>query len=254
MIRTVARATPFALAALLVAAPASAQIVQSLQFGAGGFFPKGIDSRVSGDVLVANLNQPVIPDTGFDEPVTASLAFDMDDFHGWTLFGEWNIAFGARLELGLGASYYSQKVDSRYRDLEHGERPSQPDITQEIGLRVLPLTTVLRFMPFGGPSNFQPYFGGGMGILNFRYSEIGEFVDPVTFEIFPGHFTKTGTTVGPLVLGGLRMPIGGDIYALTFEARYQWGSGDTGGAANEFLGDKIDLGGGSINFGFLVRF
>jgi hypothetical protein len=254
MIRTVARATPFALAALLVAAPASAQIVQSLQFGAGGFFPKGIDSRVSGDVLVANLNQPVIPDTGFDEPVTASLAFDMDDFHGWTLFGEWNIAFGARLELGLGASYYSQKVDSRYRDLEHGERPSQPDITQEIGLRVLPLTTVLRFMPFGGPSNFQPYFGGGMGILNFRYSEIGEFVDPVTFEIFPGHFTKTGTTVGPLVLGGLRMPIGGDIYALTFEARYQWGSGDTGGAANEFLGDRIDLGGGSINFGFLVRF
>ena len=58
----------------------------------------------------------------------------------------------------------------------------------------------------------------------------------------------------PLVLGGLRMPIGGDIYALTFEGRYQWGSADSGGAANEFLGDKIDLGGGSISFGFLVRF
>jgi hypothetical protein len=252
MIRSLARATPFLLASLLLlASPASAQIVQSLQFGAGGFFPKGIDSRVSGDVLVANLNQPDV--VGFPG-TTASLQFDMDDFNGWTLFGEWNIAFSNRLELGVGASYYSQKVDSRYRDLEHGERPSAPDIEQEIGLRVLPLTTVVRFMPFGGPSNFQPYFGGGMGILSYRYSEIGEFVDPVTLEIFPGHFTKTGTTVGPLVLGGLRMPLGGDIYALTFEARYQWGSGDTGGAANEFLGDKIDLGGGAINFGFLVRF
>ena len=51
-----------------------------------------------------------------------------------------------------------------------------------------------------------------------------------------------------ILLGGLRMPLGGDVYALTVEGRYQWGSGDTGGAANEFLGDKIDLGGGSLEF------
>ncbi len=248
MIRTVARTSPFLLAALLVATPASAQIVQSVQFGVGGFFPKGIDSRVASDVLVADLNQPEI--VGFPG-TTASLEFDIKKFRGWALFGEWNIGFTDRLEVGFGGSYYSRKVPSRYRDLEHGLRPQQPDIEQNLGLRILPVTAIVRFLPFGRPSDFQPYVGAGIGILAFRYSEIGEFVDPDTLEIFPAHLTKTGTTAGPILLGGIRMPLGGDIYAFTLEGRYQWGSGDTGGAANEFLGDKIDLGGGHLNFGFL---
>ena len=251
MIRTLARTTPFVLAAMLLAPPASAQVVQSVQFGVGGFFPRGVDSRDLDDVLVANLNQPDV--AGFPG-ITSSLEFDIKDFRGWSLFGEWNVGFGDRVELGIGAAYYSKKVPSRYRDLEHGERPARPDIEQDLGLRVLPITAVVRFLPFGRPSDFQPYVGAGIGMLNFRYSEIGEFVDPETLEIFPGHFTKTGTTAGPIVLGGIRMPLGGDVYALTLEGRYQWGSGDTGGAANEFLGDKIDLGGGSLNFGFLIRF
>ena len=50
----------------------------------------------------------------------------IEQFRGWSLFGEWNIGFGDRVELGIGASYYSKKVDSRYRDLEHGERPASP--------------------------------------------------------------------------------------------------------------------------------
>ena len=178
----------------------------------------------------------------------------IEEFRGWSIFGEWNIGFGDRFELGIGASYYSKKVDSRYRDLEHGERPSNPDIEQEIGLRVLPLTAVVRFLPFGGPSDFQPYVGAGIGMLNFRYSEVGEFVDPETLEIFPGHFTKTGTAAGydsprRPSHAARRRRVRADV-----EGRYQWGSGDTGGAANEFLGDKIDLGGGSLNFGFLIRF
>jgi hypothetical protein len=251
MIRTSVRTALVAVSALLVSSTASAQIIQSVNFGVGGFFPRGIDSRDVDDVLVANLNQPDV--AGYPGN-TSSLEFEIKDFRGWSLIGEWNVGFGDRLELGVGASYYSRKVPSRYRDLEHGERPSRPDIEQELGLRVLPVTAVVRFLPFGGPSDFQPYVGAGIGILNFRYSEIGEFVDPETLEIFPGHFTKTGTTAGPILLGGIRMPLGGDIYALTLEGRYQWGSGDTGGAANEFLGDKIDLGGGSLNFGFLIRF
>ena len=264
MIRTSVRTVLFAVSALLIASTASAQLVQSVNFGAGLFFPRGHDSRVTSDVLVANLTQPDV----FGYPgITASLEFDghagpsgdglndaIEQFRGWSLFGEWNLGFGDRLELGIGASYYSKKVDSRYRDLEHGERPASPDIEQEIGLRVLPLTAVVRFLPFGGPSDFQPYVGAGIGLLSFRYSEVGEFVDPETLEIFPGHFSKTGTAAGWILLGGLRMPLGGDVYALTVEGRYQWGSGDTGGAANEFLGDKIDLGGGSLNFGFLIRF
>ena len=254
MIRRAVRTSPLVLTALLFAAPASAQIVHSVHFGVGGFFPRGLDTRVAGDVLVANLHQPEV--VGYPG-VTSSLAFDFDDFRSWTFFGEWNIAFGNRVELGLGSSYYSSTVHSLYRDLEHGLRPNQPNIEQDLRLRVIPFTTVVRFMPFGRPSNFQPYVGAGFGILNFRYSEIGEFVDPETLEIFDNFaepFVAKGTTVGPVLLGGLRMPLGGDIYAFTLEGRYQWGSGDTGGADNNFLGDKIDLAGGQLNFGFLIRF
>jgi hypothetical protein len=251
MIRTAVRTSPLVLAALLVAAPASAQIVHSVNFGVGGVFPRGLDSRVAGDVLLADLNQPDV--VGFPG-TTASLEFDIKKFRGWSFFGEWNIGFGDRLELGLGSSYYSRTVPSRYRDLEHGLRPSRPDIEQDLRLRVIPATAVVRFMPFGRPSDFQPFVGAGIGILNFRYTEFGEFVDPETLEVFPERFAADGTTVGPILLGGLRMPLGGDIYALTLEGRYQWGSGDTGGVANNFLGDKIDLGGGQLNFGFLVRF
>ncbi|HYN08526.1 MAG TPA: outer membrane beta-barrel protein [Vicinamibacterales bacterium] len=260
MIRTAVRTTPFLLAALLFAAPASAQIVQSVNFGIGGSFPRGINSRVDGDVLVANLNQPALDQFLPEEIITTSLDFDIKKFRGWNVFGEWNIGFGDRLELGVGGSYYSRTVHSRYRDLEHGLRPSAPDIEQDLRLRVIPITAVVRFLPFGRPSDFQPYVGLGVGILNFRYSETGEFVDPDTLDIFDNRiaplrpFVAKGTTAGPLVLGGLRMPLGGDIYAFTLEGRYQWGSGETGGAANEFLGDKIDLGGGQLNFGFLVRF
>jgi hypothetical protein len=254
MTRIVVRTSPLLLAALLcfsLAAPASAQVVQSLNLGVGGVFPRGLDSRVAGDVLVADLNQPDV--AGFPG-FTASLDFDIKKFRGWSLFGEWNIGFGDRLEVGVGSSYYSRTVHSRYRDLENSERPTRPDIEQDLRLRVIPVTGVVRFLPFGRPSDFQPYVGAGIGILNFRYTEFGEFVDPETLEIFPDRFAADGTTVGPILLGGLRMPLGGDIYALTLEGRYQWGSGDTGGAANNFLGDKIDLGGGQLNFGFLVRF
>ncbi len=118
----------------------------------------------------------------------------------------------------------------------------------------MPITGVVRFLPFGGQANVQPYIGVGVGAFNFRYSESGQFVDPSDFSVFTHSYTATGTAVGPVVLGGVRIPIKGDIYGFSTEYRYQWVSGDTGGIAKGFLGDKIDLSGGTLNFAFLIRF
>jgi hypothetical protein len=79
-------------------------------------------------------------------------------------------------------------------------------------------------------------------------------VDPTTEVIFTGDFRARGTTMGGLILGGIRIPLQGDIYALTVEGRYQFGVGNTGGAANGFVADRIDLSGGMLNFGLLIRF
>jgi hypothetical protein len=236
------------IAALVSAAPASAQVVQSVSFGGGFFSPKGFDSRVDDDVLVRDAFGESIP--GYPD-LSDALVFEMSDFRSGQLFGEWNVAFGNHVEVSAGVGYYKKTVPTVYYDLvdEQGR-----EIEQELGLRVTPITGVVRFLPFGRAGSVQPYVGAGFGLFNYRYSESGRFVDPETLDIFEDTYTATGFAPGGVVLGGLRVPLGGDVYGLTFEGRYQFASGDTGGIEEGFLAEKIDLGGMGFNVGFLVRF
>jgi len=221
------------------ATSASAQVVQSVQLGGGVFFPRGFDTRVAGDTLVADLAD------------ANPLFFEISDFTGFTVNGEWNISFGHHIEVGAGIGYYKRTVHSVYRDLVNADGT---EIRQDLRLRITPITGVVRFMPFGRQGEIQPYVGVGVGAFNFRYSEAGQFVDPSDNSIFTDSFVASGTAVGPILLGGVRFPIKGDIYGFSTEYRYQFASGDTGGLPNGFLGPKIDLSGGTLNFSFLIRF
>ena len=128
------------------------------------------------------------------------------------------------------------------------------EIQQELKLRIVPVTGLVRFLPFGRPSTIQPYAGVGISALRFRYSESGEFIDFNDFSTFRTTYIATGVAVGPVFVAGVRIPIKGDIWGISAEWRYQAGAGDTGGTAAGFLSDKIDLGGNYANFGLLVRF
>ena len=237
-------------ATVFAAAPASAsaQVVQSLHLGGGFFSPKGFDSRAEGDVLVRDAFGEFLP---FYPDLSDALVFDVSDFRGGQVFGEWNVAFGNHVEVGAGVGFYRRSVPTVYFDLvdEFGG-----EIEQTLRLQVVPLTAVVRFLPFGRAGDLQPYVGAGVGLFNFRYSEFGRFVDPDTLDIYEDRFTTTGSAPGAVVLGGLRIPLGGDIYGLTLEGRYHIATGDTGGIDAGFLDEKIDLGGGQFNIGFLVRF
>jgi len=224
---------------LLAASTASAQVVQSLNVGGGWVWPRGFDSRIDGDVLIADLSS--------EDP----LLFDIGRFRGGQIFGEWNVAFGDHVEVSGGLSYYQRTVPSVYRDLVND---NGFEIAQDLKLKMMPITGIVRFMPVGTASEFQPYVGGGLAIINWRYSEAGEFVDPTDFTIFAARYVASSTDLGAVFVLGARVPIDGDIYGLTLEYRYQWGQGDTGGIEKGFLGDKIDLGAGSFNIGFLIRF
>lgn len=265
MMRTSGRASVLLLATLSLAAPASAQVVQSIHFGGGMFLPRGFDSRVVGDVLVEGLTTTdrfVYEKPGAPSECRDRVTSCLKAFRGAPFFGEWNFGFGERIEVGVGASFYSRKVASLYRDLVNGHFTDTPaddtEIQQTIGLRAVPITGLVRFLPVGRAGTVQPYVGVGISAVNFRYSEIGDFVDASDGAIFNERYIETGTAVGPVLVGGLRVPIKGDIYALTIEGRYQWATGDISGLdANgnqKFLTNKIDLGGGNINFGFLIRF
>jgi hypothetical protein len=233
---------------LFAAVPASAQVVHSVQFGAGVFAPRSCSqgeanrldcraSRGSDDVLVEDMN---------------TLAFDIKDFRGATVFGEWNMTFDERVELGVGAGFYRRTVPSVYADFVDIDFT---EIEQDLRLRVIPVSAVVRFLPFGRAGQVQPYLGGGVSALNWKYTETGEFVDfNNNNAIFDDHYEASGTVLAPVLLGGLRMPINGDVYALNAELRYQWGKGKTGGSENGFLAEKINLGGLNFTLGFQVRF
>ncbi|HUF48726.1 MAG TPA: outer membrane beta-barrel protein, partial [Vicinamibacterales bacterium] len=206
--------------ALAGVVPAAAQAVHSFGVGAGGVWPRGFDARVDGDVLVENLSS--------SEP----LLFDIGRFRGGQVFGEWNVAFNDRVEVSGGLSFYQRTVPSVYRDLVND---AGFEIAQDLKLRMAPITGIVRFLPAGRPSEFQPYIGAGVAAINWRYSEAGEFVDE-NFDIFAARFVETGTSLGAVFVLGARVPIEGDIYGLTLEYRYIRGQGDTGGLQNGFLG------------------
>ena len=231
-----------ALLAVATVVPAHAQVTrvesgrQAIGFNLGYFAAKGFDSRVDEDVLLANLSQGQL-----------SLAFEIDDFNGATFGGEWLIGLNDYLEAGVGVSFYQNTVPSVYAQKV---RDDGREIAQELKLRIVPLTGTIRFLPIGR-AGVTPYVGAGIGAFNWRYSEAGEFIDNQGFT-FTDRFVKSGWTGGPVILGGIRFPIG-DVFTVGGELRYQKAEGK-GLLEEDFLGDKIDLGGWNSSFTFHFRF
>jgi outer membrane protein W len=230
--------TLVALVAGFVAPPiASAQ--QSVNLWVGGFIPRSLDARSSDDVLAANLNY---------------LAFNIKDFNGPTFGGEWLVALGNNVEAGLGVGFYTRTAPSVYLNQMNS---NGTEIPQDLKLRVVPFTATVRFLPLGRHAPIQPYIGAGVGVMRFRYSETGQFVDFSNGNaIFNGNFVGSGTATGPVVLGGVRFPVG--MVDIGYEARYQSMKGDLPtdqGFGGGFVGTpRIDLGGFNHLFTVNIRF
>ena len=202
----------------------------------GAFLPKGESSRDENDTLFQNLN---------------SLVFDIDDFKGFSIGGDWTFAVTDYIEAGADISWYQQTVPSVYREFVDSDGT---EIAQDLKLRLVPFTVSARFLPTGRRSTVQPYIGVGVAFINWRYSETGEFIDfEQGGEVFRANFVADGTEVAPVVLGGIRFLVS-DMFTLGGEVRWHKATGDTGGLSEGFLGEKIDLGGWTTNFSFGFRF
>ncbi len=218
--------------------PATANAQQSLNLYVGGFVPLGEDARArtdggwSDDVLVNNLDY---------------LAFNLRDFNGGTAGAEYLVGVGQWLDAGLGVGIYQRTVPSVYADLVN---VNGSEIEQDLKLRIVPFTATVRWLPLGRSTAVQPYIGAGVGVFAWRYSETGDFVDPVDDSIDPASYVGSGTATGPVILGGLRFPVG--AWHLGGEVRYQRATGDL--PADQFFSSKIDLGGWTYVATFNVHF
>jgi hypothetical protein len=222
----------------------SASAQQAVNFFVGGFVPAPLDSRgdinggVSNDVLVNNQN---------------FLAFRFDRFHGVTFGGEYLVALGDFFDAGASIGYYQQTVPAVDANFVH---PNGASIAADLKLRIVPFTATARVLPLGHRAPIVPYVGGGIAIYGWRYSESGEFVDytpPVgrTPPTFFSTFVGSGSAVGPVVVGGFKVPIG--PMAPGFEVRWQGGKADLP-SNQSFSATKIDLGGINYLFTFEIRF
>jgi hypothetical protein len=233
--RRLIRATLKGCAVLAVAAvvmtPAVASAQQSINFTIGGFVPRGVDSRDRNDVLVNNLD---------------FLAFNIKDFDGAVFGGEWLAGLGDKFEAGLGVGYYQRTTPAVYLDFVN---TNGSEIEQDLKLRVVPFTATVRFLPLGH-HGVEPYIGAGVGVFNWRYSESGQFL-ATDRSIFSDTFTSSGTATGPVIVGGVRIPVG--AWGVGGEIRYQAAKGDLP-ANQDFAGSTIDLGGVTYNFTIHVRF
>lgn len=215
---------------LASAAPAAAQ--QSLTLSLGGFVPKGEDSRVDGDVLLEN---------------RTLLLFDFGDFNTGSINAEWLVPVGEFLEAGVGIGFTRRTVPTIYDDFVDRDGS---EIEQELRLRIVPLSATARILPLGRRHAFQPYVGGGIAWLNWRYSEVGEFIDFRDFSVFRARFVADGTNAGPVAVMGVRFLMG-NHFALGGEFRYQKGEADL---PDDFLGPKLDLGGAHYLATMQIRF
>jgi hypothetical protein len=208
--------------ACMLAPARSASADQVFNFHVGYFALRGEDARIADDVILQNLDLH---------------AFQISDFNHANVGGEWLVGFGEFIEAGVGIGFYQRTVPSVYRGFVH---PDGREIEQDFRLRLLPISASVRLLPIGRNAGIQPYVGGGLGIINWRYTEVGEFVDFRDFGIFRDRFVAQGTDAGPLFVAGVRVPFG-----LTFmtgaEIRYHRARGTLDPV--DFLDDSIDLGG-----------
>lgn len=254
------RKSLFALLAVMLfgatfAAPAHAQS-QAVSLNIGGFMARGIDGRCpnvsltsSGSPLLVNCD---ILGTELNAGQIDALLFNLKDFNNVTFGGEWLIGVGNMLEAGVGIAYYSSgqvpSVSANYVN-----QADNSEITQQIRLRIVPITATIRFLPLGRANVVEPYIGGGIGIFPWRYSEVGQFLFPNadgTLDITSASYVASGTAVGPVILGGARIPFG--RYAIGGEIRWQQAKGTL--PLDQFLSDHVDLGGISYQATFVVRF
>jgi len=217
------------IAAAAAAAPAAEAQDQSFGVTLGYFAVRSEDGRADGDVLNANR---CIDVTFACEP----LLFDVSDFNGGAIGAEWLVGLGDYLEAGASIGFSQRTVPSIYEFLTNED---QSEIEQDLKLRLVPIAATVRYVPTGRRSSVQPYIGAGVGVISWRYTETGSFVDVFTDEIFNARFADSGTEFAPIILGGVRFPVE-DNFLIGGEVRWQDADGEL---STDFVGERIDLGG-----------
>lgn len=185
------------------------------------------------------------------------LTVDKSDFSAPFIGGELDIHLTERFDIAVGLGVGRSETRSEFRDwvddqdlpIEQDTRFQRVPLTiggkaylTERGRRVSRLVWV--------PKKIAPFVGAGVGMVWYRFEQIGDFVDFETLEIFSDRFDSSGSS--PMAYAGAGVDVSlGSKWIVTGEARYSWASA---GMDRDFVGfEDIDLNGFRAMVGFSVR-
>lgn len=171
----------------------------------------------------------------------ADLIFEANEFSGRTIGGEWLMPVRARIEAGVSVSYWQRTVPTVHARLVNADGSSVP---REMTLRQMPVSLTARFLPLGQAYRVQPYLGGGLAVVNWGFSESGDFVNADGRVFRDEQYSATGSAFGPVMLLGLR--VAGDRIAYGVEGRYQRARGSFGPSFAHVRDPDLDLHGWSV--------
>lgn len=189
---------------------------------------------------------------------TRELTLDRGDFNGPAIAFDIAVRFSNHLDVAFGAGFSLAKADSEFRDwVDTDDRP----IEQTTKFQRVPLTAGLKayLTPRGHtignfawlPARWAPYVGAGGGIVWYRFSQEGDFVDHETLDIFPDQFRSEGWTPIGHLLAGFDLSLN-PRWAINVEGRYSRARKPLDSDFEDF--QPIDLSGLTTAVGIQYRF
>lgn len=203
---------------------------------------------------------------GYDRPVggsdiydfsTTNLTLDKGDFAAAGYQIDIGFRVNDRTEIVLSGGQARRQADSEFRDyIDNNDLP----IEQTTRLRRMPLSVGVKYaLTSPGerigkfawiPARLTPWAGVGGGAMQYAFSQVGDFVDFQTLNVFGDELKANGWA--PMGYGHL----GADLrlttrLSLTGDLRYTRSSARLGGSFEGF--DRIDLSGTAATMGFTLR-
>ena len=231
----------------LIAPPSPAQ-----RAGDGFLFHVPIGTLgVRGGINLASANSDVF---AF---VTDQLTLDRSDFNAPSLGSNLAIRLSGSTDLVLDVSYSTVSHGSEFR---HWVDQNDQPIEQTTSLRRIPVTLGVRhYVTSRGrsvgqfawiPARRSLYVGLGGGMMEYKFHQVGDFIDFKTLNVFHDEFTSQDWTAVAQANAGLDLALG-DFVLLNTEARYTWAKALM---SSDYVGfNRIDLSGLSVTAGFSFR-
>ena len=188
---------------------------------------------------------------------TTNLTLNKGDFAAFGYQLDLGIRLGDRTELVFSGGSASRSAASEFRKyVDNKDLPIQQTTT----LRRLPLsvgvkyaltspeTRISRFAWI--PARIVPWVGAGAGVMNYTFSQKGDFVDFQTLNVISQNYESSDWA--PMGYANLGMDIKLTTrLSLTGDVRYTYSRAGMSGSFQGF--NKIDLSGTAATMGFTVR-